>query len=136
MAQPEQQLQRKVPEAIVAAMRETNAMFSREVVAGRNTQALDHIYTVDARILPPGAEIVEGREKIKEFWAQAISAMGVKALEMTTVDAEHAGGRVVEIGRAELTTGDGQTMSVKYVVVWKQEDGRWKWAIDIWNPNG
>ena len=27
------------------------------------------------------------------------------------------------------------TMSVKYVVVWKRENGAWKWHVDIWNPS-
>jgi len=26
-------------------------------------------------------------------------------------------------------------MEVKYVVYWKQEGGRWKWHVDIWNQN-
>jgi len=26
-------------------------------------------------------------------------------------------------------------LEVKYVVYWRQEDGRWKWHVDIWNPN-
>jgi hypothetical protein len=29
---------------------------------------------------------------------------------------------------------DGTTIdTVQYVVIWKQEDGRWKWHRDIWN---
>jgi ketosteroid isomerase-like protein len=26
-------------------------------------------------------------------------------------------------------------LEVKYVVYWQQEDSRWKWHVDIWNPN-
>jgi len=26
-------------------------------------------------------------------------------------------------------------MEAKYVVYWRQEDGRWKWHVDIWNAN-
>ena len=26
-------------------------------------------------------------------------------------------------------------MDAKYVVYWRQEDGRWKWHVDIWNSN-
>jgi hypothetical protein len=26
-------------------------------------------------------------------------------------------------------------MEVKYVVYWREEDGRWQWHVDIWNPN-
>jgi ketosteroid isomerase-like protein len=46
-----------------------------------------------------------------------------------------AGDTVVEIGRAEIVTNGGATVAVKYVVHWKQEDGRWKWNTDIWNLN-
>ena len=50
-----------------------------------------------------------------------------------------AGDGVVEIGRAVLTVEpDGHAaaeIEVKYVVYWKPEDGRWKWHVDIWNPN-
>ncbi len=50
-----------------------------------------------------------------------------------------AGDGVVEIGRAKLTIEpDGQAaseMEVKYVVRWRNEDGRWKWHVDIWNQN-
>jgi ketosteroid isomerase-like protein len=50
-----------------------------------------------------------------------------------------AGDGLVEIGRATLTAApQGQSamqMEVKYVVFWRQEDGRWKWHVDIWNPN-
>ena len=31
--------------------------------------------------------------------------------------------------------GSGQTVTVKYVVHSKQEDGGWKWRVDIWNTN-
>ena len=27
------------------------------------------------------------------------------------------------------------TLEVKYVVYWKQDAGRWKWHVDIWNQN-
>jgi ketosteroid isomerase-like protein len=59
----------------------------------------------------------------------------VKSAKLTTVDAEALGDRIFEIGWAELTTNDGQNVTVKYVVQWKQEDGNWKWHVDIWNQN-
>ena len=43
------------------------------------------------------------------------------------------GDHAYEIGRARLTLGGGQQAGVKYVVIWKQEDGRWKLLVDIWN---
>jgi ketosteroid isomerase-like protein len=116
-------------------MRQTNSLFNSEVGTKHNVDALDRVYTANARILPPGAPMIEGRPQIKEFWKQALAAMDVKSVTLTTVDADACGDTVVEIGRADLVTGAGQTVVVKYVVHWKQEDGAWKWHTDIWNLN-
>ena len=124
-----------VPDAIAAAMRQTNHLFNTEVGANHNVEALDKVYTAGARILPPGAPMIEGREQIKAFWTQAIAAMDPKSVTLATVQAETAGDGIVEIGRAELTTNAGETVNIKYVVHWKQEDGLWKWHTDIWNLN-
>ncbi len=124
-----------VAETILAAMRQTNAVFEDEVVRNKDFSALNRVYTVRARILPPGAPMVTGREQIVAFWREAISGLGVKGATLATVDAELAGDSIVEVGRADLTVADGQTVQVKYVVQWKQEDGLWKWNIDIWNLN-
>lgn len=43
------------------------------------------------------------------------------------MDAQTVGDSVIEVGRAELMLDGGQTVAVKYVVHWKQEDGTWKW---------
>ena len=124
-----------VSETILAAMRRTNELFDTEVVAKKNMDAVDRIYTVTARVLPPGAPMVEGRDQIKAFWKQAIAGMGVTGAKLTIVSAESAGDGIVEIGRADLTVSGGQIVTVKYVVHWKQEDSAWKWNIDIWNQN-
>ena len=133
--QPVETRQARVPDAVLAAMRRTNQLFETEVGAKGDVAALDAVYTSQARILPPGAPMVEGREPIKTFWSQAIPALGVTAVKLTTVHAELAGDGVLEIGRADLTLSDGQVATAKYVVYWKQEDGAWKWNVDIWNPN-
>lgn len=125
----------KATDSVLAAMRDTNAIFSTEVIGKRNVQALDQLYTVDARTLPPGTEMVKGREAIKTYWAQAIAGQNLTSIKLTTLEAEHLGDGIAEIGRADFTMGNAQTMTVKYLCVWKQEDGRWKWMIDIWNPN-
>jgi ketosteroid isomerase-like protein len=124
-----------VSDAIATAMRQTNELFVVEVGSKRNVAALDKVYTIGARILPPGASMIEGRENIKAFWAQAVVALDVKSCTLASVNAEMAGDTVVEIGRAEIVTNGGATVAVKYVVHWKQEDGVWKWNTDIWNLN-
>ena len=120
-------------------MAETNDLFNDEVFARRNFDALDQIYTSDARILPPGAPMISGRASIKRFWTDLVQGANAVAAELSSLDVMPAGDGVVEIGRAVLTVAPpGQPeaqMEVKYVVYWRQEDGRWKWHVDIWNPN-
>jgi ketosteroid isomerase-like protein len=120
-------------------MAETNRLFNDQVFARRNFDALDQIYTVDARILPPGAPMITGRPAIRKFWADLVEGAHAVAAQLTSVDVMKAGDGLVEIGRAVLTVAPpGETeaeMEVKYVVYWREEDSRWKWHVDIWNPN-
>jgi ketosteroid isomerase-like protein len=120
-------------------MAETNDLFNAEVFAKRNFAALDQIYTSTARILPPGAPMVAGREAIKKFWSDLVLSVNAKSAVLTSVDVLQAGEALVEIGGATLTVEPpGQPpaqMEVKYVVFWREEDGRWKWHVDIWNSN-
>jgi ketosteroid isomerase-like protein len=119
-------------------MAATNDIFNAEVFGKRNLAALDQIYTADARILPPGAPLISGRAAIKDFWANLIQSVNAKSAVLTSIDVIPSGDGVVEIGSAKLTVEpDGQRaeMEVKYVVYWRQEDSRWKWHVDIWNPN-
>lgn len=125
----------KLPENIRTGMQRTNSLFSSSVVRNREFDALDNIYTADARVLPPGADLIEGLPNIRLFWQQAIVGLGVREAKLTTVDAEPVGDSIIEIGRGDLTLDKGQILSVKYVVHWKEEFGTWKWHIDIWNTN-
>ena len=126
-------------ESIQAAMKETNDLFNFEVFGKRNFDALDHVYTLDATILPPGAQVIVGRDPIKEFWKSMIVGANAKAAVLSSLDVMPAGDGVVEVGTATLTVQpEGETeaqMAVKYVVYWRQEAGRWKWHVDIWNSN-
>ncbi len=115
----------------------TNRIFEQEVAAKRNVEALDRVYTRNARILPPGAAMVEGRENIKTFWRSAIEALDVASVKLETLDFQTLGEGGIEIGQATLMFRAAATPPavMKYVVVWKREDGAWKWDVDIWNPN-
>ena len=120
-------------------MAATNAIFNDEVIGKRKFDALDVIYTADARILPPGAPMIAGRETIKKFWKDLVTSANGRSCVLESVEVMPAGDGVVEIGKASLTIEPaGQspaTMEVKYVVYWRNEDNRWKWHVDIWNLN-
>jgi uncharacterized protein (TIGR02246 family) len=97
--------------------------------------AVAELYTVDAELLPPGAEAVAGRAAIAAFWKGAIDA-GVKDLVLTTVQVESAGDLAYEVGKVRLVAKDGQATEDRYLVVWKRENGKWQLHRDIWNsPN-
>jgi len=121
------------------AMARTNELFNAEVFGKRNFDALDRIYTSDARILPPGAPMVSGREQIKKFWSDLIQSVNAKSAVLSSVEVMPAGDGVVEIGRATLTVepqGQSATqLELKYVVFWRQDNQQWKWHVDIWNQN-
>jgi ketosteroid isomerase-like protein len=124
---------------IKRAMQITNDLFNAEVFGKRNFAALNDIYTRSARILPPGAPMISGRDAIGKFWSDLVQSANAKSAVLTSVDVIQAGEGVVEIGTAILTVEPpGQPaaqMEVKYVVYWREEDSRWKWHIDIWNQN-
>jgi ketosteroid isomerase-like protein len=124
-------------DTIKLAMAETNALFNHEVFLKRNFAALDDVYTADARILPPGSPMISGREAIKTFWSELVKSADARSVELVSDDVMHAGDGVVEIGHATLTMQgeSAAVMTVKYVVYWRQEKNRWKWHVDIWNPN-
>ena len=123
----------------VTAMRrgidETHRRFEDTFNRGEAAGAARLLYTRDARILPPGAAIENGRDRIAEYWAAAAGAqqMGVRRVELSTLELQPLGDGAYEIGRATLTLAGGQRVSPRYVVVWKQEDGTWRRRVDIWN---
>src|SRR4051812_36958149 len=102
------------------AMQSTNELFNSEVFGNRNYDALDEIYTAEARILPPGAEMISGRIAIKEFWSNLIRSVNATSAVLSSIEVMPAGDGAVEIGRATLTV-EPQGSSVaeihmKYVV--------------------
>ncbi len=125
-----------VSENVLAAMRKTNEKFNTTVLAAKKVDKLDEIYTRDARILPPGSDMVTGLDQIRAFWQLAIGGIGLRSAKLFTLDAQLQGDSVFEIGRVELKAGDGRSATAKYVVLWKQEDGAWKWHVQIWNRKG
>ncbi len=120
---------------VATGLQETNDRFCREAVGDGDSSAFDRIYTRQAKVLPPGAPMVEGIEAIKAFWRQTIAGMGLTSAKLTTVTVEMCGESAVEIGHAELSLKDGVTIKAKYIVHWKQEDGGWRWDKDIWNAD-
>lgn len=120
-----------------AAVQENNEKFMQAIRDG-DAKAIAARYTDDCVLLPNGAPRMEGPTAVEGFFAQAVE-MGIKDIQLTTDDVIEAGDALIEVGRALVTIepGDGQTIedSGDYVVIYRQQDGEWKMAIDIWNTD-
>jgi len=93
------------------------------------------VYTVDAWALPPGSPPVIGRQAIQGIWQGALDG-GIKAVELETLELEFQGDAAFEVGQGLLLLANGQVADrAKYIVVWKRENGEWKWHRDIWNTS-
>lgn len=102
-------------------------------------KGIAELYTEDAALFPPGAERVDGKAAIAEFWQGAIDS-GLTDADLETVEVMEAGDFAHEVGTMTLTasTSDGGSAQVtgKYIVVWQQaDDGVWRLHRDIWNMN-
>jgi uncharacterized protein (TIGR02246 family) len=112
-----------------------NAAFSAAFVAG-DAAAVAGMYTEAARLLPPNGPIVDGRDAIERFWEGAM-ASGIKGVDLKTSEVEAFGDTAIESGAATLYAEHGVVADHgKYLVVWKQVEGRWKLHRDCWNSNG
>ena len=94
-----------------------------------------NLYTKAGSVLPPNSEVIGGIEAIRRFWQGAMD-MGIKGAKLETVDLEVYQGAAWEAGNYTLTGAKGEVMDRgKYIVVWKDEGGKWKLHRDIWNSS-
>jgi ketosteroid isomerase-like protein len=104
---------------------------------GGDFAKLASYYTENAKLLPPGSEMLIGQENIQNFWKGG-SEMGIKAVKLETLEVIESDQIAVEDGRYTLTIQPDENTNVeekgKYVVVWKFADG-WKLHVDIWNSD-
>jgi ketosteroid isomerase-like protein len=120
-------------DAVRKSVDEGNRNFG-SAVARKDYAGLAALYTESAKVLPPDGPIVSGRPAIEEFWRSAANALGLLEAALKTVDLEVSDDTACEVGEAKLTLAAGQTVAVKYLVVWMRGgDGHWRLHRDIWN---
>ena len=118
-----------------ATIQSLNDKFAQAFNAG-DAAGVAALYTDEAVILPPGAEMMKGRSAIQAFWKGAAEQLGNGKLP--TVDVKPLGSdRALEIGSFTFRTKASQPQEItgKYVVVWEKVGADWKLATDIWNTN-
>jgi uncharacterized protein (TIGR02246 family) len=95
--------------------------------------AFARLYTEDARVLPPDAPVVKGRDGARGVFEGARAA-GFQRVRLETEEVTPLGAdAAVEIGHGALIPAQGDEVRVKYAVVWRREGGEWRLAVDTWN---
>lgn len=119
---------------IEEAIGEANRNFENTFRSGI-PEAMAHVYTEDAQLMPAGTEPIVGSEAIAEFWG-GVMRLGIKHARLETLELDPQGATVIEVGKYTLFA-DGEKVldRGKYVVVWKLIKGEWKLHRDIWNTS-
>ena len=86
------------PTQAIAAV---NRSFEERVARGDIAAACE-VYAPDAKVLPPDAAMVTGRGAIQNFWQQSAKALGLKRVQLKTVQLTMSGDTAYEIGEAIL----------------------------------
>jgi uncharacterized protein (TIGR02246 family) len=114
----------------------SNRRFADAATRG-DASAMAAAYTEDAVFLPLDAETLEGRAAIERFWHGGIK-MGIRGIEVETLQLEHAGVLAYEIGRCTLyfepeAEAPVTDVATNVVVHRRQQDGSWRRAVEIFN---
>jgi uncharacterized protein (TIGR02246 family) len=103
--------------------------------AKHDAKAIGEFYTSTAQAFPPNSDVIRGRAAIVKMW-DGVFASGVAAAELKTTEVQTHGTSAYETGTYVMKLKDGKVADQgKYVVVWMQEDGKWKLHRDIWNTS-
>jgi uncharacterized protein (TIGR02246 family) len=117
-----------------AGIDSTNQEFTK-ALAGHDAKALSLLYTEDAKLLPPNAEPVLGRDAIAKFW-ESVLELPIQSIALETIDVYGAGDEVMEEGRYTLFGSKGETIETgKSLVVWRKTESGWRLYRDMWSSN-
>jgi ketosteroid isomerase-like protein len=106
----------------------------------RDPERLAQMYTDSAKLSPNGSEFVNGREKIRAFWADDFKTSRVLKMETKVLTLDGNRDVIYETGKAfsDIIYQDSLYHAhVKYINVWRrQTDGSYKLDVDFWNKDG
>ena len=92
------------------------------------------IYAEDGALLPPNSEMTNGRAAIEDYWA-GFHASGI-GVEITDTEVYAHSDLGYTVGTFIATDAGGVTLDEgKYVVIWRNVDGKWQMHRDIWNSS-
>jgi ketosteroid isomerase-like protein len=127
----------------VEDIRAASARVYREFSAGsrkRDAEALARLYDADARLMPPGGEVIAGNAAVLAFYRELMATTKHTDLKYELLDIGAFGDTGFEAGRFTFPVQrpDGSTVlqGCKHLLVCKAVEGVWKVHIDMWSDSG
>ena len=126
--------------ADLAAIRANDSAFVSAANAG-DAAGVAATYLPDARLMPPNAPAVQGREAIQQFWGGLTDAYQLK-FDVIADEVEGRGDLAYARGHYTLDAApkakDGAPLHEegKYLeVLRRQADGSWRYAVDMYSSD-
>lgn len=121
-------------DSVKAAIAASNKVFGACFATGDST-TFANCYTSDACINVTNMPRMCGTQAITAFFNGG-HKMGITNIVLTTEEVMGGKEAVVETGKYEMFVGDKISAEKgKFIVVWKEENGKWKMHRDIWNSD-
>ncbi|MBP6430139.1 MAG: nuclear transport factor 2 family protein [Ferruginibacter sp.] len=121
-------------DSVKAAIAASNATFGGGFATGDSTAFVSH-YTSDACINPSNMPKMCGTQAITAFFNGGYK-MGIRGVKITTDEVMGGKDGVIETGAYEMFADKGVSIDKgKFIVMWKEENGKWKMHRDVWNTN-
>lgn len=110
------------------------------LIRDRNAAAVSNLYTADGAMMAPGAPIAQGQPALEKAWSGLMQMPGFGlTFEADQIVVASGGDMALDRGVYQFSVDgpNGPTTDIgKYVVVWRNVDGQWKVAADIFNSDG
>ena len=96
--------------------------------------AIANLYTANAKVMVHGAPTISGRDNIQSLFGGFMKS-GVNKVDLKTIEVWGNENYVTEEGEFSIFVDDNMVDQGKYVVLWKNEDGKWYLHRDIFNSS-
>ena len=117
-----------------AAIATSNTSFGN-CFANGDSATFVKLYSSDACINPSNMPKICGPQGIAAFFNGGVK-MGIHNIKLTTTEVMGGKEGVAETGVYEMMGDKGVSLDKgKYMVLWKEEGGKWKMHRDIWNSD-
>lgn len=121
------------------AIRKTNERWLA-LIRDHNAAAVSKLYASDGAMMAPGAPIAQGHPALEKAWGGLMQMPGFGlTFKADKIVVASGGDMALDQGTYLLSLNgpNGPTKDIgKYVVVWRNIDGHWKVAADIFNSDG